>query len=722
MLELTDIIDRVRSYQPAADAEMIKRAYDYSSKAHTGQKRKSGDPYFIHPASVAGIITELRLDTASVCAGLLHDVVEDTLATTKDIEREFGNEIASLVDGVTKLGKINFTSKEDRQAENFRKMVVAMARDIRVLLIKLCDRVDNMRTLEHMKPEAQERIARETLEIYAPLANRLGIQAFKSELEDLSFRWLEPDGYTEVQGAVQKTRKERDKYIEEVSKTLASKLAEQGFAADVTGRAKHLYSIWRKMKANESSIEQIHDIIAFRVQVESVSDCYAALGVIHSKWTPVPGRFKDYIALPKPNMYQSLHTTVIGPGRERIEIQIRTHEMHRVAERGIAAHWKYKEKHGGGIAESDAQRFGWLRQLMEWQKDLKDPAEFLEGVKVDLFQDEVYVFTPKGEVRVFPRGSTPVDFAFAIHSQLGEHITGARVNGKLEPLRYKLRNGDVLEIVTSPNQQPSKDWLDFVITTRARAKIRNFLRQEQRDKSLKLGRELMEREFQKGSVSLSKLLKNEPELRRVLEAMSVQNLDELLISIGYGKIDPKDVVEFIAPPSQDGAKSIPPEQLRESKLTSFVRKIVKGGDDGGIRLNGIDDVLVRYAKCCNPLPGDDILGFITRGRGVTIHRRGCPKAFDTDPERRVEISWDSKAKINRAVQLRVVTANRPGILATVGHTFSQLGINISEANCRAGDDGKAVNVFTFVCQDLNQLKGVMKALQKVQGVVAVERA
>lgn len=722
MLEVTDIIDRVRSYQPAADAEMIKRAYDYSSKAHTGQKRKSGDPYFIHPASVAGIITELRLDTASVCAGLLHDVVEDTLATTKDIEREFGNEIASLVDGVTKLGKINFTSKEDRQAENFRKMVVAMARDIRVLLIKLCDRVDNMRTLEHMKPEAQERIARETLEIYAPLANRLGIQAFKSELEDLSFRWLEPDSYKEVDGGVQKTKKERDKYIDEVSKTLSSKLAEQGFAADVTGRAKHLYSIWRKMKANESSIEQIHDIIAFRVQVESVSDCYAALGVIHSKWTPVPGRFKDYIALPKPNMYQSLHTTVIGPGRERIEIQIRTHEMHRVAERGIAAHWKYKEKHGGGIAESDAQRFGWLRQLMEWQKDLKDPAEFLEGVKVDLFQDEVYVFTPKGEVRVFPRGSTPVDFAFAIHSQLGEHITGARVNGKLEPLRYKLRNGDVLEIVTSPNQQPSKDWLDFVITTRARAKIRNFLRQEQRDKSLKLGRELMEREFQKGSVSLSKLLKNDAELRRVLEAMSVQNLDELLISIGYGKIDPKDVVEFIAPPSQDGAKSIPPEQLRESKLTSFVRKIVKGGDEGGIRLNGIDDVLVRYAKCCNPLPGDDILGFITRGRGVTIHRRGCPKAFDTDPERRVDISWDSKAKINRAVQLRVVTANRPGILATVGHTFSQLGINISEANCRAGDDGKAVNVFTFVCQDLNQLKGVMKALQKVQGVVAVERA
>jgi GTP pyrophosphokinase len=724
MLQVTDIIDRVRAYQPAADADLIKRAYDYSSKAHTGQKRKSGDPYFIHPASVAGIITELRLDTASVCAGLLHDVVEDTLATTKDIEREFGNEVASLVDGVTKLGKINFTSKEDRQAENFRKMVVAMARDIRVLLIKLCDRVDNMRTLEHMKPEAQERIARETLEIYAPLANRLGIQAFKSELEDLSFRWLEPDSYAEVQQAVAKTKKERDKYIQEVSKTLASRLAEQGFAADVTGRAKHLYSVWRKMKANECSIEQIHDIIAFRVSVESVSDCYAALGVIHSKWTPVPGRFKDYIALPKPNMYQSLHTTVIGPGRERIEIQIRTHEMNRVAERGIAAHWKYKEKHGGGIADSDAQRFGWLRQLMEWQKDLKDPAEFLEGVKVDLFQDEVYVFTPKGEVRVFPRGSTPVDFAFAIHSQLGEHITGARVNGKLEPLRYKLRNGDVLEIVTAPHQQPSKDWLDIAVTTRARAKIRNFLRQEQRDKSLKLGRELLEREFQKSSVSLSKLLKNDPELRKLLETLNVGNLDELFIGIGYGKIDPKDVLEVVAPPSIDGAKSIPPEQLREGRLAGFVRKVANQvrGDDGGIRLNGIDDVLVRYAKCCNPLPGDDILGFITRGRGVTIHRRGCTKAFDTDPERRVEISWDSKAKINRAVQLRVVTANRPGILATVGHTFSNMGINISEANCRAGDDGKAVNVFTFVCSDLNQLKGVMRALQKVQGVVAVERA
>jgi guanosine-3',5'-bis(diphosphate) 3'-pyrophosphohydrolase len=721
MLQVEEIIDRVRAYQPTADAGLIKRAFDYSFKMHEGQTRKSGDPYIVHPVSVAGIITELRLDTASVCAGLLHDVVEDTLASSTDLEKQFGVEIANLVDGVTKLSKINFTSKEDRQAENFRKMVVAMARDIRVLLVKLCDRVDNMRTLEHMSHDAQERIARETLEIYAPLANRLGMQSFKSELEDLSFKYLEPVGFGELQTAATKTKRERDKYISEVCKTLSSRLAEQGFAADVTGRGKHAYSIWRKMKAQECTLDQISDKIAFRVIVESVSDCYAALGVIHSKWTPVPGRFKDYIALPKPNMYQSLHTTVIGPGRERIEIQIRTHDMHRVAERGIAAHWKYKDKQGGGIADQDAQKFGWLRQLLEWQKEVKDPAEFLESVKVDLFQDEVYVFTPKGDVRVFPRGATPIDFAFSIHSQLGEHISGARINGKLEPLRYKLRNGDIVDVVTSPNQQPTKDWLDFVGTTRARSKIRNFLRLEQRDKSLRLGRELLERELHKGGVSLNKLLKNDNELRKLLESFKVMSQEELLVGVGYGKIDPADVLAFVAPDDGAGKESKPPEDLREGRVLGLVRKIIKR-DDSAIKLNGIDDVLVRYAKCCNPLPGDDILGFITRGRGVTIHRRGCPKAFDTDPERRVEISWDSKAKINRNVQLRVVTANRPGILANVGHTFSAQGINISEANCRAGDDGRAVNVFTFVCSDLTQLKGVMRALQKVQGVVAVERA
>lgn len=720
MLQADDLVTRMRVYHPSVDDALIRRAYAYSKHAHDGQKRKSGDPYFVHPASVAGIITDLRLDTASVCAGLLHDVVEDTLASVEDIEREFGEEIATLVDGVTKLSKINFTSKEDRQAENFRKMVVAMAQDIRVLLIKLCDRVDNMRTLEHMKPESQERIARETLDIYAPLANRLGMQSFKSELEDLSFRYLEPDAHSEIDSGISKTRRERDRYIDRVCKGLRSRLAEQGFQADVTGRAKHYFSIWRKMRAQECGVDQIHDLVAFRVLVESVGDCYATLGVIHSMWTPVPGRFKDYIALPKPNMYQSLHTTVIGPGRERIEIQIRTHEMHRVAERGIAAHWKYKERVGGGITADDAKKFGWLRQLMEWQRELKDPAEFLEGVKVDLFQDEVYCFTPTGDVRVFPRGATPVDFAFAIHSELGQRVVGARINGKMESLRYKLRNGDVVEIITGATQNPTKDWLDFVGTTRARARIRSHLRAEQREKSLRLGKELLEREFHRAHLSVGRLMKNKKELKRVLDESKVGTVDELYIGIGYGKLHPRDIVEFISGPAQDGGDSAPAPALKEGRIEGFVRKVIRGEKDG-IRLNGIDDVLVRYAKCCNPLPGDDILGFITRGRGVTIHRRGCAKAFDTDPERRVDISWDSNAKINRAVQLRVTTANRPGILAIVGQTFSAQGINISEANCRAGEDGRAINVFTFVCSDMTQLKNVMRALNKVTGVVAVDR-
>jgi GTP pyrophosphokinase len=722
MLQAEQLIERIRTYQPTVDADLIQRAYDYSFKMHAGQTRKSGEPYVVHPVSVAGIIADLRLDAASVCAGLLHDVVEDTLATTEDINKAFGGEIAELVDGVTKLSKINFTSKEDRQAENFRKMVVAMARDIRVLVVKLCDRLDNMRTLEHMKPEAQERIARETVEIYAPLSNRLGIQSFKSELEDLSFKYLEPEAFADLVSQMQMTKKERDKYIADVCKTLSSRLASQNFAAEVHGRAKHLYSVYRKMKAQQSGLEAVHDLIAFRVVVESVSDCYATLGVIHSQWTPVPGRFKDYIALPKPNMYQSLHTTVIGPGRERIEIQIRTHEMHRVAERGIAAHWKYKDRGGGGgIAEQDAQRFSWLRQLLEWQKEIKDPAEFLEGVKVDLFQDEVYVFTPKGDVRVFPRGATPIDFAYQIHTQLGDHVTGARINGKMEPLRYKLRNGDVVEVLTKTDQHPNKDWLDFAGTTRARSKIRNYLRQDQRDKSRRLGEELFERELHKAGLSSAKLLKNDGEMRRVLEALKVQNQEELFVSIGYGKIDPEEIVKIVAPPDDQGRESKPPESLREGRIAGLVRKVIKR-DEGAILINGIDDVLVRYAKCCNPLPGDDILGFITRGRGVTIHRRGCSKAFDTDPERRVEIQWDSRARINRSVQLRVVTANQPGILANVGQTFMAQGINISEANCRAGDDGRAVNLFSFVCADLVQLKNVMKALHKVKGVVAVERA
>jgi GTP pyrophosphokinase len=720
VLALEQIVDRVHGYHPGADVDLLQRAYHYSEWAHREQTRKSGDPYFVHPASVAGIIAELRLDTASVCAGLLHDVVEDTLATVDDMEREFGHEIATLVDGVTKLGKINFTSREDRQAENFRKMVVAMAQDIRVLLIKLCDRLDNMRTLEHMKPESQERIARETMEIYAPLANRLGIQSIKSELEDLSFQYLDPDAYRKIVGKLAKSKKERERYIEGVCRTITSRLAEHGFAAEVSGRAKHVYSIHRKMKSQQVDFEQVYDTIAFRIGVESVADCYATLGVIHSKWTPIPGRFKDYIALPKPNMYQSLHTTVIGPGRQRIEIQIRTHEMHRVAEQGVAAHWKYKERISGGVDPEDAQKFTWLRELADFQRNVKDPAEFLESVKIDLFPDEVYVFTPKGDVRVFSRGATPIDFAYAIHSEVGHHCSGARANGQIVPLRYKLKNGDVVEVMTSPSQQPSKDWLDFTATTRARTRIRNFLRSEQREKSINLGRELLETELHTAGMSLTKFLKNEDEVRRAAEAHRLGSKEELLLAIGYGKLAAEEVVKTLGGPHEPSGHSIPPPGLKAGRIEQLVRR-VKRRDQGGIRVSGIDDVLVRYAKCCNPLPGDPIIGFITRGRGVTIHRRGCIKAFDTDPERRVEVTWDTRAKINRPVQLKVTTTNKPGILATVSQTFSAQKININEANCRASDDGRACNIFTFQVSDLNQLKTVMKALSKVSGVVEVER-
>jgi GTP pyrophosphokinase len=715
--DLDQIVDRVKSYHPNADVDLLRRAFHYSEWAHREQTRKSGDPYFVHPAGVATIIVDLRLDTASVCAGLLHDVVEDTLASLDDIERDFGTEIATLVDGVTKLGKINFTSREDRQAENFRKMVIAMAQDLRVLLVKLCDRLDNMRTLDHMPAEAQERIARETMDIYAPLANRLGIHRIKSELEDLSFRYLNAESNKDISGKLAKSKKERDRYIDGVCRTITARLAEHGFAAAVHGRAKHVYAIYRKMKEQQCDFEQIYDVIGFRICVESVADCYATLGVIHSKWTPIPGRFKDYIALPKPNMYQSLHTTVIGPGRQRIEIQIRTHEMQRVAEHGVAAHWKYKERVSGGVDPRDAEKFGWLRELADYQRNLKDPAEFLESVKIDLFPDEVYVFTPKGDVRVFPRGSTPIDFAYAIHSEVGHHCSGARANGQIVPLRYKLKNGDVMEVMTSPSQQPSKDWLDFCVTTRGRTRIRAFLRAEQRQKSINLGKELLENEMRAAGMSLAKLLKSDESLQRVVESLRVGSKEEMFLAMGYGKLPAEQVVDAIRARQPEGE---PPRELKEGRIEQIMRRVT-GRDAGGIRVNGIDDVLVRYAKCCNPLPGDPIIGFITRGRGVTIHRRECLKAFDTDPERRIDVTWDSRAKINRPVQLKVTTTNKPGILATVSQTFSAQKINISEANCRAGDDGRACNIFTFHVGDLNQLKNVMRALQKVTGVVEVER-
>lgn len=717
MVEVGSLIKELQSYYPAADVDLIDRAYAYSQKMHNGQMRKSGDPYFIHPASVARIITGMRLDPASVCAALLHDVVEDTDVTEKDIEQLFGAEVAFLVEGVTKLGKVNFASKADRQAESFRKMLIAMARDIRVLLVKLADRLDNMRTLEHMKPESQERIAAETMEIYAPLAGRLGINWLKAELEDLSFRYLHPDAYQDLSDTIAKHEDANDKYVESVTKEIQKMMVSRGFAIEVQGRRKHLWSVHRKMKRTDLEFEQVHDYIAFRAIMENVADCYAALGVVHSTWTPVPGRFKDYIALPKPNMYQSLHTTVIGPGTRRMEIQIRTPEMQRTAELGIAAHWQYKQQ-TGGLDKRDAASFAWLRQLMEFQQDVDDPVEFLESVKVDLFTDEVYVFTPNGDVKTFPRGSTPVDFAFSVHSEVGNRCTGARVNGQMVPLRHKLRNGDVVEIITSKNQKPNKDWLDFVQSGRARSRIRGYLRGEERKRSIKLGRDLAERSLHKKGLSFARLLKNKPELKRMQSHYRVLGMDELFAQIGYGKVEPADFANVVVG-VKEGTDT---KALRPSFFERTVRKVTRRDDDR-IIIDGMDDLLVRFAKCCSPVPGDDVIGWITRGRGVTIHRRECPRAMELDKERRVDVNWASKSKkaMLLPVSLRIVTSNSPGILTRVSNVFTENGLNITEATCRTSDDGSATNLFQCTVGDLASLRTVMRDIGKITGVKDVER-
>ncbi len=714
MARLTEITDKVKSYAPAADTGLIDKAYDYSERMHDGQTRQSGEPYFVHPVAVAGIIADMRLDAASVCAALLHDVVEDCDVSGQEISRQFGQEVAFLVDGVTKLGKVNFASKEDRQAESFRKMLVAMARDIRVLLVKLADRLDNMRTLEHMKPASQERIAGETLEIYAPLAGRLGIQWLKAELEDLSFRYLHPETERELEGRINDIASDTDRYLDEVSGKLKDMLIQRGFALEVSGRRKHLYSIYRKMKTTGCEFEQIHDFVAFRVMMENVADCYAALGVVHSEWTPIPGRFKDYIALPKPNMYQSLHTTVIGPERRRIEVQIRTHEMHRTAEFGIAAHWRYKER-TGGLEPKDAARFAWLRQLMEFQQEVSDPTEFYESVRVDLFPEEVYVFTPKGDVKTFPRGSTPVDFAYGIHSEVGHHCSGARVNGVMVPLRYQLHNGDVVEILNNSNQQPSKDWLDFVVSSKARSRIRALLRTEERRRSIKLGRDLFEREMHKRNLSFTRYLKS-GKIKKALAEFKLNHVDELYAQIGYGRLALATLMEFVDPP-----ESAERRELRPGFIERTVHKVTKNRVSDGVQIEGIDDMLVRFAKCCNPVAGEPVIGWITRGRGVTIHRRGCARAMELDPERRVDVTWASDSNVSLPVSLKVVTTDRPGILSKVTSVFTDNGLNITEATCRSSD-GRAVNSFQFTVQDVHRLRSLMRGIARIEGVHDVERA
>jgi GTP diphosphokinase / guanosine-3',5'-bis(diphosphate) 3'-diphosphatase len=724
LLRLNDILDRISGYHPDPDLDLIKKAYVYSAKVHQGQIRKTGEPYLVHPLEVAGILAELKLDEASVVTGLLHDTIEDTLATKEEIADLFGPEISDLVDGVTKLSQFSAANtQEEKQAENFRKMVVAMAKDIRVLLVKLADRTHNMRTLDAMKPESQERIARETLDIYAPLANRLGIQWIKTELEELSFKYTRPTEFEELTGKVANTAREKEKFVNEVVEIIRRKLGDSGLTADISGRVKHVYSIWRKMRQIDVEFEQIQDVVGFRVIVDTVAQCYESLGLIHALWKPIPGRFKDYIAIPKPNLYQSLHTTVVGPKGERIEVQIRTKEMHKIAEEGVAAHWAYKEKGRSGkaaeMSRKDAESFGWLRQLVEWQRDLSDPREFLETVKVDLFSDEVFVFTPKGAVKSLPRGATPVDFAYTIHSEIGEHCVGAKVNGKLVPLRYKLKNGDTVEILTSPHSHPSKDWLTFVRTSRAQARIRQFIRQAEHRRSVEIGRDVAEREFRRFGLTLNKLQKG-GELDKAAAHFGYRIGDDLLAGIGYGKVAPADVLRQLLP-AEKLAEATPPEPAPTSRITELFRKMARRPTEG-VRINGIDDVLVRFAKCCNPVPGDAIVGFITRGRGVTVHAAGCDKVLGIDRERRVDVAWDVRADFKRSVSLRVVTSDRPGILAKISQIFSEAGVNISQASCRTMTPGeRAVNDFEVTVGDLKQLTSVIRSIERIEGVQSVQR-
>jgi guanosine-3',5'-bis(diphosphate) 3'-pyrophosphohydrolase len=714
MLRFNDILERLLSYYPNADVDLLRKAYVFSAKVHLGQVRLSGEPYLSHPLEVAGILTQLRLDVATVATGLLHDTVEDTLTTLEDIRDHFGEEIARLVDGVTKISKISLRSSEKDQAENFRKMILAMVKDIRVILIKLADRLHNMRTLRYHTPEKQREIAQETLDIYAPLAHRLGIDWIKTELEDLAFKHLHPEIYEEIQKKIARKEKERSRYIDEVKRILLKKLYENHIEAEVTGRIKQIYSIYQKMKDQNIDLDQVYDITAFRVIVNTIKECYDVLGIIHSLWKPIPGKFKDYIGLPKENMYQSLHTSVIGPYGERIEIQIRTWEMHKIAEEGIAAHWKYKE--GKPLDEEEDKRFSWLRQLLEWQRDLKDDMEFIESVKVDLFPNEVYIFTPKGEVKVFPVGATPIDFAYSIHSDVGHHCAGAKVNGKLVPLKYELKSGDTVEIITSPNQKPSKDWLKFVKTSRAKTKIRQWFKAEEREKSIALGKEILEKELKKFDLPLAKLIKS-GELLKVALEFSFQDVDDLIAAVGYGKVTANQILGKIIPPEKLQEK----EEKEEGRLKGLLRKIRRTGGRDAILIKGIDNVMVRYARCCNPVPGDKVVGFITRGRGVTIHTADCQNIMDDDPNRRVEVEWDSTKEYTYPVRIRIYSEDKKGLLAEITSSISSNEANITNASVNTTEDHKAIGLFELQVSDLNHLNKVIKGIERIKGVYRVER-
>jgi len=712
MIRLNDITSQILSYDPNADIGLIEKAYVYSAKVHQGQIRLSGEPYLSHPLEAAFILSQMKMDVVCIAAGLLHDSIEDTNAELEEIRRLFGEEVASIVDGVTKIGKLTFTSQKERQAENMRKMILAMSSDIRVILVKLADRLHNMRTLGYQSVEKQRRIAQETLDIYAPLASRMGIYWMKSNLEDLCLYYLEPDVYHMIKTGIAERRGEREKFVEEVKTIISEKLAEVGIQTTVKGRYKHFYSIYKKMRHQNLKVDEVFDIIAFRVIVNSVTACYEALGHIHSMWKPVPGRFKDYISVPKANMYQSLHTTVIGPYGERMEIQIRSWEMDRVAEEGIAAHWKYKE--GYVPSSTDEKQFIWLRQILELQTTLKDPDEFLDTVRMNLFPDEVYVFTPAGEVKEFPRGSTPVDFAYSIHSEVGEKCIGAKVNDRMVPLRYQLQNGEIVHIITSPKQHPSKDWLEFVKTPRAKTKIRQWLRNQEREQSISIGKSFLDKALEQEQIEISGQTRAE-NLSIVARELSFQSVDDLYAQIGFGKTSAKQVI----------GKLKPRLGIRDEKHPGFVSKMVghlkRKKSDQGIKVKGVSNMLIRFANCCNPIPGEQIVGFLTRGRGVTIHNRDCKHVAHCDPERLVEVSWETDREDSYAAKLKVIGLDKKGLLADISAVLTQKDANILQADIRTTADHKAVLVFSVGVSDYEHLQAIMGAINKVKHVLMVER-
>jgi len=709
MTRINEIVDTVLQHFPDADPSLLQRVYVYSAKVHQGQTRLSGEPYLIHPLAVSKILADMRLDQVTVAAGLLHDTVEDTYATEEELTEQFGKEISHLVSGLTKMAKMEFQSREERQAENFRKMLIAMSQDIRVLLIKLADRLHNMRTLEYMSEDARRRISQETLDIYAPLAHRLGIYGMKEELEERAFRELYPEVYKSLAERIHGSKKEREEYVQSVVVKLTQLLEKEGIAGEVAGRTKEMYSLYKKMEKQRVDLDQIYDLTAFRVAVDSdASTCYRVLGAVHAMFKPVPGRIKDYIAMPKPNGYQSLHTTVIGPFGERMEIQIRTQDMHRVAEFGIAAHWTYKS---GDSFGGDAAKFAWLRELLESHQQVADPNEFLETVRVDLFSDEVYVFTPEGDVFALPAGATPIDFAYAVHTEVGHHCSGAKVNGQLVQLRTRLSNGDTVEIMTSTSQKPRQEWLDFVVTGRARNRIRHTLKQDQVEHAKRLGRELLTRELRRRKQNYDTLIKT-GELTKLAREFSCKNLDGLLQSIAYGRLSAKQVLR---------KQSEVQEEPEEAKSPTFLERVFRTKREGpGVQVGGFGDTVVRFGRCCAPIPGDPIEGFITRGRGVTVHARDCPKVFHLDPERRVPVTWDGTPESLQMVRLRVVSEDRPGLLAAVSNKISAENINIHGA--RVVTQGtNAVQLFELSVKDRKHLDAVTKSLSKLRGVLSVER-